>query len=345
MSQRQTLLVGSIPGENTSEAVSLAFDELGPTLRAVPDGETGTRSQWVVGIINELRNNPALKLKRDGTWANYKDHPVYSVRRGARLDPQSLNLGYDTAFHDSRSVIDALAREQGVTDLTYQVGVASGLDTAMLAFGLIGAFRYRKQFNRAAADEMAKIADQAGSDVIFQLELGVELSASVRTPALLRRAVTSRMAAISVELAEMAPPGSRFGIHLCFGDLGNHAMIRGLRDCSAAVGLANAIVARWPAQHRLEYIHIPLAAGEDPPALDASYYQPLARLTLPPATRLAAGFVHEKLSDDQLRVVLGHIEAASGGSVDVAAACGLGRRSPSVARHIMHSSRLLCEVP
>jgi hypothetical protein len=46
------LSVGSIPTASAEEAMC----EVGPCLRYLPDGETGERDRWVVGIINTLRS-------------------------------------------------------------------------------------------------------------------------------------------------------------------------------------------------------------------------------------------------------------------------------------------------
>jgi hypothetical protein len=173
---RGTLLVGSIPAPGTHEAVTLALTELGPTLMCIPDGETGSRSQWVNSIIAELRNHPAVELVHDGRWSNYNDRPRYRVRRGATLDPDLLRLGYDAAFQQSRPVLDGLLAEHGLAGATYQVGLASGFDLALLAFGPVGALRYRKAFNRAASREIRSIQRILDDDVVFQIELPAEPS-------------------------------------------------------------------------------------------------------------------------------------------------------------------------
>ncbi|MBB5166310.1 hypothetical protein [Mycobacterium sp. AZCC_0083] len=342
MADRKTLLVGSIPGDDTEQAVELAMGELGSTLLAVPDGETGSRSQWVVSIVEGLRTNPAVVLKKDGAWSSYDDRPKYKVRRGLGIDPASLELGYSDAYRESRMVVEAVTRKHGVTDVAHQVGVASGFDLALFALGLPGALRHRGTFNTAVAREIDTISTASDGDVLFQIEAPAELVMVAQAPRVLRRIMAAWAARIFVELPRMSQPTTQFGVHLCFGDLGNQAMVRGLRDCSAAVALANAVVARWPSGVSLQYLHLPLAAGDEPPTLDPAYYAPLARLRVPTTTRVVAGFVHEGLSDGQLRLVLRLVESAAGRRVDIAAPCGLGRRERDVARRIMQSSRTLC---
>jgi hypothetical protein len=61
---RKTVLVGSIPADGAEEAMALALRQVGPHLRQLPDGETGDRDRWVVGIVNSLRSHPDLKVRR-----------------------------------------------------------------------------------------------------------------------------------------------------------------------------------------------------------------------------------------------------------------------------------------
>jgi len=143
---RNTLLVGSIPAADTHDAVDLALTELGHTLMCLPDGETGSRSQWVASIIGALRDHPALELKRDGQWSDYNDRPHYRIRRGATLDPDLLELGYNDAIRQSRPVLDSLVAKHGLDGALYQVGVASGFDLALLAFGPVAALALSQGF-------------------------------------------------------------------------------------------------------------------------------------------------------------------------------------------------------
>jgi hypothetical protein len=345
VTSRQSLLVGSIPAANTDEAVAFALDDLGSELIAIPDGETGDRQAWVAAIIDRLATNPAVYLKKAGRWTTYEDRPLYKVRRGRHLDPDSLDLGYRRAYLESRPVVEAAASKRNIVAPPFQVGIASAFDLALFSLGFVGALRHRDAFTAAAARELAAISADAGNDVIFQIEVPAELVLVARSPAPVRRIAAKWMGGVAIELVRKARPGTRFGIHLCFGDLGNRSLVSGLPDCSAAVALTNSIVSQWPSQAILEYVHLPLAAGDEPPPLSASYYAPLAKLRLPSQTRLVAGFVHEALSDSQSRDILRLIDTAADRRVDIAAACGLGRREQPVARSIMRASRTLCDVP
>jgi hypothetical protein len=82
---RSAHLVGSLPAEDTDDAMRLALNELGPRLRWLPDGETGERRNWIIHIIDALRRHPDLELKKDGDWSDYDKTPVLRMRRGPHI--------------------------------------------------------------------------------------------------------------------------------------------------------------------------------------------------------------------------------------------------------------------
>ena len=339
MVQRRTLLVGSIPGNTAREAMTEAMREVGPRLRYLPDGETGTRDRWVVGIINSFRDNPDMVVRREGDWSNYKQQLNFKVRRGRPFTGDSLNLGIQQAFEENRALFDEL--RAGRDDLSFQIGIPGDFDLAMFTLGLPGALRHRKGFTSATVREITAVHKAAGDDVLFQLELPAEMVFVAMTPGLGRKVVARRMAKLVRGLVSRAPSDARFGVHLCLGDLG-HKALGSMRDARPLVAMANAVTAAWPDGVRLEYVHGPLAAGDQPPVLDPGFYRPLADLRLPETTRFVAGFLHEGRSIDEARQILGVVESAYGGTVDVAAACGLGRRGHDNALATMRQAAALC---
>ncbi len=74
-----------------------------------------------------------------------------------------------------------------------------------------------------------------------------------------------------------------------------------------------------------------IAAGSSPAPTGPAAYRALRHLALPTGTRLVAGFVHEQPTLQSLQELLRTIEQARGGQVDIASACGLGRRTADTA--------------
>ena len=333
MTRRSVHLVGSIPVDSTEEAMDLALERLDGRLRTLPDGETGQRSDWIIHIIESFRRHPDMELAKPGDWTDYKRIPRFRVRRGHRLAGNSLDFGHVADFEESwpafqqrRSTAERAASADGER-LAYQQGIPGDFDLALFTLGPLAALRWRRAFAHATLREIREIHARAGGDVVFQIEIPAELVFVASAPRLLQPRVARLLAKGLVRLVAQSPEGARFGIHLCVGDMNNRALGRLKRDCSALVHLANAIVDAWPHGRRLDFIHAPFAAGADPAPVEERFYEPLRRLRLSPETRFIAGFVHEHQSLEDQRRILEMVERMLGRRVDLAAACGLGRRT------------------
>lgn len=344
MADREAHLVGSLPGSTPQAAMAGALEILGPYLRTLPDGETGARRNWVVSIIEGLRNHPDLELRKPGDWSDYDNTPVLRVRKGHTLYGANLDFGHVAAVTESFPVFEQLATAAGRPDLAFQEGVPGDLDLAMFTFGPGGALRKRRPFTEATLTEIRHVAALAGPQTVFQIEVPVELVLLAKAPAAARPALAKALARPIVGLAAACAPGTRFGVHLCLGDMNNRAFGR-MADTTPLVLLANAITSTWPVTQSLDTLHAPLAAAEMAATTDRAFYEPLGGLRLPETTRFAAGFVHEaQTMADQLKIraiVEGHLKR----EVMMSAACGLGRRSEDAGQAVLERTAELCSTP
>lgn len=329
-----------MPGSDVSQTMWTEFERGGPVLRSITDGEPAERRAGVPAIVDDLRFDFELRQLRFGAWASYEDVPKYRVRRGRRFIGDQLCLPFVTNFDLSYPIFRRLRDEWKRADLSFQVGIPGDLDLAYFAFGARHAARYQLPLADALGRQIVRIHSRAHDDVIFQLELLVEAALTAGAGRLSRRRVAERMASGVTELARRSPSGTRFGVHLCLGDLNHRAMIQPCR-VMPLVHLANAIALYWPPDRRLEFVHIPLAAAAEPPSPDPKFYASLGRLRLPADTRLVAGLVHEKCDLDELRAIRDVVEARTGREVDLATSCGLGRRSRPVAERTIDLARAL----
>ncbi|MEW2357124.1 hypothetical protein [Spirillospora sp. NPDC029432] len=328
MSKREVHLVGSYPAADAGEAMTAAVRAAGGRLRTLSDGEVGERRNWVQHIIEGLRRHPDVELRKNGGWSGYDDRPVFRVRRGHRLTAEGLDLGHARNAAAGYAAFRKIRAEHGLDGLSFQVGIPGDLDLALFSFGPAGAFRYRRPFREALVREIGEVARWGRGDVLFQLEFPVELVMAATAPPPLRPAAARLLASGMTRLAAEAPPRSRFGVHLCVGDLNNRALKR-MRTTAPLVALARAVLRAWPAGRDLEYVHVPLAAGEHPPVLDPRFYRDLGRLRdMPPGVRFVAGLAHEEQDLAEQRRILRGVEALLARDVAVSTACGLGRRSP-----------------
>jgi hypothetical protein len=237
------------------------------------------------------------------------------------------------AFRDLRA-------QAGRDRLRFQVGIPGDIDLAMFTFGPAGPARHLRPFTETLAMTMHQVYDLLGDDVLFQVEVPAEAVLLARAPGRVRPALAALLARRIGALAQGAPEGARFGLHLCLGDM-NHRAFGRVADAAPLVLLANAVAARWPARRPLSYVHMPLAAAEDPPSADAAFYAPLAGLRLGAGTRFVAGFAHEGQSAADQLAIRALIEDAAGHPVDISSSCGLGRRPADAALAVIDRIALL----
>jgi len=135
-------------------------------------------------------------------------------------------------------------------------------------------------------------------------------------------------------------PKAPIGIHICFGDLNNEALTK-INTLDKMVKFSNNLVRKFPEKHDLVYIHYPLAEASDPPPLQEQYYKVLGDIQLPEKTRFVGGFIHDKRSEKEHQKILEIIEKVRAEKIDIACSCGLGRRTPEIAKDLIQMSRKL----
>ncbi len=345
---RRAHLVGAWPGRNPEHAMETALNHLAPFLDRMSDGETGDRSLWVTAGIDTFRANPDVEMVHDGGWTSYEDMALWTVKDGHSLDPDNITLHYRNAFERSYPAFRVLRERFERPDLRFQVGIPAPMDLAVYTFGpaafgdpsIVGACA------AATLREISEIHAIAGDDVVFQIETVLALVAAAREPDPAAQAEVARQFAGGlVDFVSGAPDGTHWGIHLCLGDF-HHRAYGNMTDTGALVALCNELAVNWPSGCTLDYIHVPFAAAAEPPVDDEAFYAPLSDLDLPDDVRLIAGFLHEKLDHQAHRDLLARIEGYVGREVDIAAACGLGRRDdPNEAFVAMRETAALINQP
>jgi hypothetical protein len=334
---RRLHFLGTMPQFADAEsAIAWQADAVPEELRRWYGGETGARLLWFVPVVRALKRSPKIRAVKEGEWSGYDDTDRLAVRRGAKLLPEDIPLGFLEYFEKERALLPSS------TDRPLQVGVPGHLDMALFVFGPAGALRYARCFRDAVARQIAAIHEQAGAGAVFQLEVPAALIAVASAPPPLRSAMAGLMARLITRQVALAPEGSRFGVHLCLGDMG-HRALRQLKDADPLVKLASALVRRWPAGRELDFVHLPMSGGERPPSTDPAFYTPLRRLVLGPRTALIAGIAHEEQGLEAQLAVRDLVEDAVGGKVDIATSCGLGRRTEGQALLAVERMRALLD--
>lgn len=342
MGKRSALLIGSLPFESEEVCMRRALAVLGPHLRCLPDGEVGEKSPafprgnriaWVMSAIEALTADAECfrvirppRRGEDGMAVDYESIQKLTPLRAPAEIAGRVRLGYDRYALRSYETFKRLREEEGRPALLFQVGVPTGFAMGFAFASRVDWVRYTGALSTVIAREVNAVLERAGDDVLVQVEVPPELYAAHMLPSpLLGLAQLPLMNFLGKVRA-----GARIGVHLCLGDFHNEALIHP-KALDTMAAFSNRLVERWPGQHRLAYIHYPLAEGAAAPRLDAGYYRPFKDVRLPAEARFVAGFVHEGRTPDEHRRILGAIEDARGEAVDIACSCGLGRRTPEVA--------------
>jgi hypothetical protein len=346
MAVRSTLLIGSLPFADEEQCMRRALQALGPALLSLPDGEVGekspalprgTRADWVLFALQALSaDREGWRVVReavrdaDGIPAGYDAVELLKPLRSPAQVAERVRFGYDLWVRKSYPVFRRLREEYGLPGLRFQLGVPTGFAMGFAFASKLDWIRYTGAFNTVIAREINAALDEAGEDLVVQLEIPPELYAAYLLPPPL-------LGLAELPVKNILPkirPGARIGLHLCLGDFHNRALVHPAA-LDRMVSLANRLAADFTNLHRLEYVHFPLAEAAKPPSLDPAFYRPLQKVRLPPGARFVAGFVHERRSLGQNREILGIVEDLRGGPVDAAASCGLGRRTPEAAQQVL----------
>jgi hypothetical protein len=339
---RRLHFVGSLPQfEDATSAIRWQQHELAGLVRRLSGGETGPRLQWFVPLVKALKGLPQVRTVQDGEWTSYDDTDRLAVQRGGRLTPGDIPMRLGEYAREELAALDALGMP-ATAGLPLQIGVPGYLDMALFIFGPLGVLRHARAFRDATAEQIADVHQAAGDAVVFQLEVPAALIAVVSAPRPLRPLLARLMARLVTRQVAKAPQGSRFGVHLCLGDLG-HRALKMPSTADPQVRLANALVRRWPRGRQLEFIHLPLSGGDEPPTTSAAYYDRLRRLRVPAGVPVVAGIAHEDQSPGDQMAVRTLVERALGRRADIATACGLGRRTPEQAVRAVDSMRVLLD--
>ncbi len=354
MSKRHSLLVGSLPFSNEEEAMNISLEILGESLLCLPDGEIGkvsdeypkgSRSSWIMTVVNILsadKENWEIvkergKINEDwGFQADYSEGEKIKPKRSPSDIYEHLYFGYHDYFNESYPIFKKLRDTHNRPELKFLVGVPTGLGITFSVTSPITALRYAKIFNKRIAYEINKILKVAKDDVIIQIEVPGEFKMASTLPSfLMKLAIRSINSLIS-----MIDKDAQVGIHICLGDLNNIALTSA-KSLKKMVKFSNLLVDSFSQDHRLIYVHYPLAEGRVPPPTNREYYEPLRNINLPEGTHFFSGSVHEGLSTEENLSIIKIIDDIRGSNVGIASSCGLGRRPRDVGKYILEETNKL----
>ena len=339
------LLVGSIPGADAEQAMTICAEGIGEHLNCLPDGETGNRRIWINFLAATVYDkNPGLETlnrpepvdpshpqewREPGEdWAprGYEDHWQFKVRNGvASLDFPSL--GYADVARESYKTFCAL-RDAGKLAKQVRFMVAIPLVESATRIFISNADDYlivRKAYEAALAGEVAQLlAEIPAEDLVVQWDVCMEILAidlddyqiglfpwdAPGEPA-------ERLMQSLEYACNLVPEDVLLGCHLCYGDLGHKHVIEP-RDLYTVVDIANK--AQQRINRPIDFFHMPVPRDRD----DEKYFAPLKDLDATPG-KLFLGLVHHT---DGIEGTKRRIDLAKAVTVGfgLATECGFGRR-------------------
>jgi hypothetical protein len=323
-------LIGSVPMASPDEVFESVSAALGQRLRRIPDGETGSRIDWITWLEPVFSENPAFEISDE----LFRVHEQSTARRRYRLRPgvsvadvRFGNLFYADHARESYAVFRRL-RDAGKIPpgMRFQVDLVPAHSVIWLFVAEELQAAVDPLYNDAVCREIDKLAA-----AIPAQDLAIQFDVASAVFARLERAQASpygrtkdemlaRFADILARLGNHVPAGIELLYHFCYGD-SNHRHVVEPTDMGDMVELANRLAQR--VTRPIQLVHMPVPRGR----ADDAYFAPLARLALRPGTELCLGLVHHT---DGIEGTKRRMATATRFVKDysIGTECGFGRRKP-----------------
>ncbi len=326
---RNVLLVGSVPLPTTEEVFRLAAAKVGPLLKRLPDGETGTRAYWITSQAYLLARHPQFE-PADHDWdpdsgtVPESGAPKYRLRRGiAAADVALPPLGYPQAARDSYAIFARLKRDGVIAPHTrFQVSLPTPMAFIVGLVDPASQAAVAPAFEARVKAELAEIvAAIPHSELAIQWDVCLEIFILEGIRQAYFPDKFGGCVARLVAIGDLVPPAAELGYHFCYGDF-RHKHTVEPKDTGLMVDMANAIAGGL--RRPINWLHLPVPRERD----DDAYFAPLARLEKRAATELYLGLVHftDGVAGSTRRAATAARHCSGFG---VATECGLGRRAPA----------------
>ena len=319
------LLIGSLPAKSTQDAFRKVSQPLGLRLRSIPDGETGTRFNYIGWQLHVFPQD-TIRFHLGGTERSNASLEQFSIES---IKPTQ----YDDVAIDSYATFTEM-RIQGVfpLDVRFQVSVPTPFNCIQGHVRTEFQSTHDPLKNKRFIDSMKSLLKSIPStDLAIQLDLCFDVIAleyesgrstddrfkphffKPDSPPV-KQGILDRL----THVWAVIPPEVKLGFYLCYGDL-RHKHFVEPEDLNLVVELANDIVHTLRGKHDVGWVHMPVPKGR----CDAAYFQPLKGLRIP-ESRLYLGLIHAH--DEQgtrARIQVAH--EVYGRSFGIATECGMGR--------------------
>ena len=170
-------LVGSMNLDTADDVFRTVAEHGGPSVRRIPDGETGPRKGWIFHQIPRLAANPSLE-PGPPVPNRYVNAPAFRLRDGVDPDDVVFDLGFGTTAVEAYPTFRRL-KEDGVigADVEFQVAIPTQVAVFGNFISLEDQPRLVDEFERQLAGEVAKIVAAVPRDELaIQWDVAMELA-------------------------------------------------------------------------------------------------------------------------------------------------------------------------
>jgi len=310
-------LVGSVPLENSAAVFSLVGTELDGHVSRIPDGETGSRSNWIKWQYPVLENCPQLEADTHSA----EGRPQIKLRSSCSAADVDLGaLGYSAAAIASYREFSKLKHAKQISgDCRFQVSLPTPL--APIQFFVAPECRAELEpvYEASLLDELHEITTAIpGDELAIQWDTAVEFGILEGVFASHLETPFSDVLTRLTRIGNAVPKSVELGYHLCYGDSGHKHFVEP-EDAGHLTTVANGVVEGM--DRSVNWIHMPVPRER----FDRAFYEPLESLKLPAETELYLGLIHTTDGEEGARR---RVEAASEfvDGFGVATECGFGRR-------------------
>ena len=320
-----------MPLPNAEEVFRTVAQHLGPSLRWLPDGETGPRQHWLPWLEPIFSGHPHLEATSDIYERVHEHMPNarYRACPGVNVaDVRFDNLPFAAIALESYGDFSRLKREGVIpARVKFQVCLA-GISSVMRRFIVEEQQEVlSRSYERGLLDQVACMtASIPSGELAIQWDVASAVFQYIEAGDATRFGQTSAQMLeyftdVHARLGNAVPKDVDLLFHLCYGDAGHrHSIEPG--SLRWPVEFANRLSAKIDRAIQAFHMPVPRNRGDD------AYFEALRELKLKPETTLALGLVHYTDGAEGTRARIAVAEKYRK-DFAVATECGFGRRDPA----------------
>ena len=333
--RRDIHIVGSVALPTVEDVFRVIGVTLGTRVKRLPDGEVGSRSNWIQWQEHVVKAHPQLVVATDD--ADRRAEPreeqgahvtmqfASSYRIADSVDPADLafeNLGYADAALESYETFRRLKAQGDVPeDTRFQVSLPTPVAFLEHFIARRSQASVEGPYEARMLAEVSEIAEHVPHrELAIQWDVSKEMAIWEGLWSIYFDDTQSGIAGRLARLGDAVPQEVELGYHLCYGDF-NHSHWKEPEDTANMVAVANAVSAAIG--RPVQWLHMPVPRDRS----DDAYFAPLMGLQLPPGTELFLGLVHHTDGIDGTRRRIATAEKFIP-DFGISTECGMGRRPP-----------------